>query len=79
MIASDNNLTRLGLQFKKLNRSQKRGGGLGVLHRSSLNLPVRRSAVTPTHFEVLQLLCDMLGKYRLLVDVLQTVAPCYYI
>ena len=62
MITSDNDLTQLGLQFKKLNRSQKHGGGLGVLHRSSLNLVVCRSAVTQTHIEVFQLLCDMLGK-----------------
>ena len=79
MITSDNDLTQPGLQFKKLNRSQKHGGGLGVLQRSSLNLVVCRSAVAPTHFEVLQLLCDMLGKYKLLVDALQTAAPGYYI
>ena len=69
MITSDNDLTQPGLKFKKLNRSQKHGGGrLGVLHRSSLNLVVCGSAVTPTHFEVFHLLCDMLGKYRLPVD-----------
>ena len=60
------------LQFKKLNRSQKHGGGLGVIQRSSLNFVVCRSAVTPTHFEVFHLLCDMLAKYRLPVDALQT-------
>ena len=62
-----NDLTQPGFEFKKLNRSQKRGGGLGVLHRSSLNLVVRRSAVTPTHFEVLQLSCDKPSYYFVLI------------
>ena len=29
-----NDQAQPGFEFKKLNRSQKRGGGLGVLHRS---------------------------------------------
>ena len=66
MISSDNDLTQLGLQFKKLNQSL-------------CEVNVCRSAVTPTHFEVLQLLCDMLGKYRLPLYALQMAAPGYYI
>ena len=41
-----NDLTLPRFEFKKLNRSVKRGGGLGVLHISSLKLVVRTPALT---------------------------------
>ena len=52
-----NDLTLPGFELKHLNRLGKRGGGLCVLHRNSLKF-VRTAAVTPTHFELLQLSCS---------------------
>ena len=62
-----NDLTLPGFEFKKLNRSVKRGSGLGALHRSSLKLVVRTPALTPTHFELLQLLCGKPSYYFVLI------------
>ena len=52
-----NDLTLPGFELKHLNRLGKQGGGLCVLHRNSLKF-VRTAAVTPTHFELLQLSCS---------------------
>ena len=52
-----NDLTLPGFELKHLNRLGKRGGVLCVLHRNSLKF-VRTAAVTPTHFELLQLSCS---------------------
>ena len=52
-----NDITLPRFELKHLNRLGKRGGGLCVLHRNSLKF-VRTAAVTPTHFELLQLSCS---------------------
>ena len=62
-----NDLTPPGFEFKKLNRSVKLGCGLYVMHIISLKLVVRTPAVTPTHFELLQLSCGKPLYYFVLI------------
>ena len=66
-----NVITLPGFELKHLNRLGKRCGGLCVLHRNSLKF-VRTAAVTPTHFELLQLSCSKPCYHFALINIQAT-------